>query len=169
MSTVLSIVFLVIITLVSGYFLYSISSLKKQLSGVNSDVEGLRKDIQTKADIEIKARNLDKKFSSLQLVFDQQYKYSLLLQEVRSRKPQFLDIESMDLKAGKMNVTGKADNYISIAEFINNLLNHSFTGGTKGLENLFTSVSLNSVSLENTENRIQFFIVVDFDPTLLKK
>lgn len=167
-STILSIIFLVLVVAASGYIFYLNSQTKKEIAALDSQIQGYRNEITSRSAIEVTVRNLDKKFKALGNIFDRQVKYSLLMEEIRIRKPATLNLDNMDLKDGKINLNGSADNYISIAEFINNLLNKNFSGGNKNLGSVFTSVSLNSVNMENSKNKIQFFVVVDFDSKVLK-
>jgi Tfp pilus assembly protein PilN len=168
LSTILSIIFLVLVIAASGYVLYLNSKVKAQIAGLDSEIQGFRNEITARADVEVTVRNLDKKYNSLKDIFSKQTKYSKLMEELRSRKPETLNFESLDVKEGRVNLNGIADNYVSIAGFVNNLLDKKFSGGAKGLEELFTAVSLNSVNMENSKNKIQFFLVVDFNEQLLK-
>ena len=168
LSAVIAIIFLALVALFSGYVFYMKSVSKKQIADLDSKISASRAQITAMADIEVTVRNLDKKYTGLQKVFTDRKKYSLLMTELRSRKPTGIGLESLDLKEGKINITGSAEDYISIADFINSLLNSKFEGGIKELQNVFTTVSLNSVSMESSKNSIQFFIVVDFDASKLK-
>jgi Tfp pilus assembly protein PilN len=168
LSTVVSIIFLVLIALFSGYVIYRQGVSKKQIAELDTKINAARAQITAMADIEVTVRNLDKKYTALQKIFTDNKKYSLLMTELRSRKPSGMVLENVDLKEGKMSVNGTADNYVSIADFINSLLNKKFEGGIKDLQEVFTIVSLNSVSMESSKNTIQFFIVVDFDSSKLK-
>jgi len=168
LSTVFSIIFLVLVIAASGYVLYLNSKIKSEISALDAEIQGFRNEITSRSSIEVTVRNLDKKYNSLKSIFEKQVKYSKLMEELRFRKPSTLELESIDVKEGRANINGVADNYVSIAEFVNNLLNENFSGGTKGLEDLFSTVSLNSVSMENSRNKIQFFLVVDFNSQLLK-
>jgi Tfp pilus assembly protein PilN len=167
-STVFSILFLVIVLAVGGYFYYITDVLKSQISSLDGEISSLRADITSLSDVEISARNLDKKYSVLENLFDNRLKYSLLLKEVKNRQPSDLEVQSLDVKPGNMNVSGVADNYISIANFVNSLVNDNFEGGIEELKGVFTSVSLNSVSLEGSTNKVKFFIVVDYDIEKIK-
>jgi len=167
-SAVIAMIFLVLVALFSGYVFYMQSVSKKQISELDSKINASRARITAMADIEVTVRNLDKKYIGLQKVFTDRKKYSLLMTELRTRKPAGIGLDSLDLKEGKINITGSAEDYISIADFINSLLNNKFEGGIKELQGVFTSVSLNSVSMESSKNSIQFFIVVDFDLSKLK-
>ncbi len=168
LSTIFVIIFLVIVTAVSGYFVYANSKHNKEIAKVNSDIVALQKEIQSNAEVEIKARNLDQKFTALNQVFNKQVKYSLLLKEIQIRKPDTVGIQTFDLSSGKLNISGLADNYVSISNYINNLVDKSYVGGIKGLEGLFTSVALNTVTMDESSNQIQFLIVVNFDESKLR-
>lgn len=168
LSTILSAVFLLLVIVGSGYIFYLNNRTKQQISALDSDIQGLRDQITARSSIEITVRNLDKKYKALTNIFDGQKKYSLLLEELNSRKPGNVTFESIDLREGKANINGLANNYIEIASFVGNLSNTNFEGGKKGLESLFTSVTINSVSMEKNKNKIAFFIVVDFKQELLK-
>ena len=167
-STVFSIVFLLIVLAVGGYFYYITNNLKSQISSLDGDISVLRADITNLSDVEISARNLDKKYNVLKTLFTQRLKYSLLLKEVKNRQPPDLEIQSLDIKPASMNVSGVADNYISIANFVNSLVSNEFEGGQEELKEVFTSVSLNSVSLEGSTNKVKFFIVVEYDMEKLR-
>ncbi|MFC1700518.1 PilN domain-containing protein [Patescibacteria group bacterium] len=162
-STVFFIVFLLVVLAVGGYFFYITNNLKSQVSSLDGEINTLRADIVGLSDVEISARNLDKKYVVLNTLFSERLKYSLLLKELGNRKPSDLEIQSLDIKPSSMNVSGVADNYISIANFVNSLVNNDFEDGLEGLKEVFISVSLNSVSLEGTTNKVKFFIVVEYD------
>ena len=167
-STVFSIVLLFIVLLVGGYYYYITNDVKSQISSLESEIQVLRADITDFSDVEISARNLDKKYNVLKSLFSERLRYSLLLKELRNRKPTDLEIQSLDIKPASMNISGIADNYISIANFVNSLVTKDFEGGVEGLKGVFTSVSLNSVSLEGSTNKVKFFIVVEYDVSKLK-
>jgi len=168
LSTIFSILFLVIIAGVSGYLYYRDYNHKKEMEALGSNIVSLQSEIQSMASVEVKARNLDKKYFALTQIFSKQKVYSKLLKEIRYRQPLSVDISEFNLRISQIDISGTADNYISIAELINNLLNKKFSGGVSGLEGLFTSVSLNSVSMDETQNNIRYFIVVSFNEELLK-
>lgn len=168
-STVVSIVFLVIVALVSVYLFIVTGGIKKQISAADSSIAYLRGSINNLSLVEISARNLDKKFKVLNTLFSQRPKYSALLEEFNVRKPKEILIDSLDVKTGTMNVSGSADNYIAIAGFVNNLLNKNFDAGNSKLKEVFTAVSLNSVSLEKSTGKVRFFIVVNYSDSLLKQ
>ncbi len=167
-STIITIFILFVTVGVTGYFLYTFSQLDTQNKGLSEQVTNLYAKINSQAKVEINARNLDKKYNSLTSIMDSRSYYSMLLTETKARKPDNLEIQGMDVKGGMATVTGKADTYIAISSFINNLLDKKFTTGNPKLQNLFTSVALNSVELASEDGRVKFLIVVNFDTTLLR-
>lgn len=170
MSTVVSILIGVAVGGISAFMFYQTQTLKGQIKAHEDRIESLRAEIKGQSDIEIVARNLDSKYKVLDNLLKDRVYYSKLMQEFKTRQPATISIDDFSLSAGNtINITGTADTYISIAQFINSLANKKFEGGTKGLEALFTSVSLNTVTTENSVNEIKFFIVVKFEPNLLKK
>lgn len=168
LSTVISILFLILVAGVAGYFLYLSYQHNQEMKALDTSIGNLRKEIQANSDVEIKARNLDQKYTALQQIFDKQRRYSLLLKELNARKPATVTIQSFDLSSGKSSVSGLADNYLSISNFISTLVDKNFSGGTPGLESLFTSIVLNSVTMDEAKTQIQFLIVINFDESKLK-
>lgn len=168
-STLFSIIFLILTVLIGAYFFVVINGIKKQITTVDGAIATLRGQIKNMAQVEISARNLNKKYKVLSTLFAQRPKFSVLLEELKVRLPQEITIDSMDVKTGTLNISGAADNYVAIASFINNLLNKSFEGGNANLKAVFTSVSLNSVNLEKATGVVKYFIVVNYDEAALRK
>jgi len=167
-STYISLGVLLLSVLISAYFVLAISNIKTQIVKIDADITSLRVQITKLSQVEISARNLDRKFNILLTLFKERPKYSLLLEEIKSRNPEELTIESLDVKTNQTTVSGIAGNYIAIASFINNLVSKNFEGGNPKLKDVFTSVTLNSVSLEKATNQVKFFIVVNFDEAKLR-
>jgi Tfp pilus assembly protein PilN len=170
-TTVLSILMALAVVAVSGYYFVRASTLESEIEEANAEVEGLRSQITDLSQIEVGARNLDLKYKALQEIFDNRVYYSLLLDEFENRVPENVDVDSFSLgQESTINISGKGDNYLAIAEFVNNLSDAEFDGGNDGLEALFTEVTLNSVSLDaQTEVEASFFIVINYNPELLTK
>jgi len=167
-STVVAILILLIVLGATGFLYYTNYNTQSEINALDVEIESLRNKIKAKSQVEISARNLDKKFSSLKTLMEERENFSKLLEEMRARKPVNLSIDSMDVRETKINLSGRADNYVSIANFANNLLNQEFLEGNTELSGLFTSVSLNSVTLERSDNRVKYLIIVDFNPEILK-
>lgn len=167
-STIVSIVLLVIVLGVGGVVWFNFSQVDSQNKVLLNQLADLRSKIMAQSDVEINARTLDKKYAVLTNVLNSRVYYSLLLREIKVRKPGNLTLTDLEVKGGTAHISGEADTYISISSFVNNLLNDSFVGGNPKLQKLFTAVSLNSVELSETNGRVKFFIVVSFDTSLLK-
>jgi Tfp pilus assembly protein PilN len=170
MSTWLSIGVLLIVGAVAGYDFYRQYDLKNQTKTLESEITSLRQQISSKADVEVNARNLDKKYTTLKDIFANRMLYSMLTSEVEKRTPAGIQMDSMTLQKGaKLNITGHADNYILIAAFTNNLSNQEFQEGDGTLKKLFKNVTLNSVNLEKNRNIVRFSINTDLNGDLLKQ
>jgi len=167
-STIFSIIFLFLTALAAAYCFFTINVINNQISKLDTGINSYRGNIRDLSEIEVSSRNLGKKYSALKGLFSQRPKYSLLLKELKVRQPPEVTIDSFDASSGKINISGISTSYISIANFVNNLLNNDFAGGNPNLKGLFTEVSLNSVSLEKSSNGVKFLIVVSYDEGKLK-
>lgn len=168
-STVVSLAFLGVVFLIGAYLFITTLGIKNQISAADNAIASLRGRINELSLVEISARNLSKKYKVLNTLFSQRPKFSSLLEELSIRKPKEISIDSLDIKTGSINVSGSARNYIAIAGFVNNLLSKTFEGGNAKLKEVFTTVSLNSVTLEKSTNQVKFFIVINYDDSLLKQ
>lgn len=169
-STWLSIAVLVLAAGAAGYYIYQTQTLKKQVGALDGEIGALRGEITKLAPVEVNARNLDKKYATLKDIYANRSLYSLLSTEIMARKPDEVTIDSITLQKGsKVNVAGHADNYISIALFTNNLVRVDYDKGDPVLKSLFTTVTLNSVSLEKSRNVVRFSINVDLNLELLRR
>jgi len=167
-STVFSIFVLVVVTGVSAYFFYKTMVLKGNIRELESQIEGYREEITSLAPIEISARNLYKKYVVLRDMFDDRKDYSFLFEEIDTRRPETIEINNLSIDKGtSMNISGTSDNYISIATFMNYLLDKKFENGNPDLSGIFTTVRLNSVNLDKGRSRVKFVIIVDFDGSKL--
>ncbi len=84
-STVFAIVLFVVVGCASAYVRYSVYKLQNQVEMHEENISQLRAEIQNMAEIEVVARNLDKKYAALQEAFDARIYYSTLLTELRNR------------------------------------------------------------------------------------
>ena len=170
LSTILSIVALVFITGLSVFSYYYTNKLKTDIVTKDQDIKRYQDRVDSLADIEATARNLEAKYIKLKGILDTDAKYSLLLRELKLRSSGIISIQNLSFGLNDtVNLTGDGDNYISIAKFIKNVNDTSFSSASKGMGGLFTGVTLNTVSLENRTNRAQFFIVINYDRKLLIK
>ncbi|RJR27393.1 hypothetical protein C4561_02475 [candidate division WWE3 bacterium] len=169
LSTVVSILILIIVGGIGGYFFYQTTTLSGSIDDLDSEVEKLRAEINSLAPVEISARNLDSKYKVLNEIFASRGNYSMLAEELRARTPEGILIDSFTLQKGtKISLSGVANNYILISNFMNNLLSPEFQGGNPQLRGMFTSVSLNSVNLEKSKGLVRFAITVDINLEMIK-
>lgn len=161
-SSVISILFLILALGIGVYFYVTTSKINADIKRTDGEIENFRSKIKSMSDVEVAARNLDKKYNSLKLLFDSRSRYSLLLKEVQSRKPDDVLIQNLDTKVGEISISGTSGNYVSVKNFMDNLLNKEFEGGDSRLKDLFVEVALNSVNLDKSSNTVKFFIVVSY-------
>lgn len=173
MSSVLSILLLVIVVCVSGYYWYRKSQITKAIAVQDENIDKSRTDITSLSEIEVVARELDAKYVVLDSFFDASYKYSILLDELQKRVPSdTVQIDNFTLVGddrSAISLSGTGLDYISIARFIDTLSDQNYPGVRPGFEHLFTNVTLNSVNLDNQDLSVTYFIVVDYDPSLLRQ
>jgi len=163
-STVFSLLMLLIVGGIAVYYFNTKSELNKNISSQEASIEDSRMQVKSMSEIEIVARNLFAKYKALNTIFAAKYNYSLLLEELRARTPSTIVIDNMAISgANTLTISGSGENYLAVAQFINDLTNVNFKNGHKGLEQLFTDVILNSVNLENKTNRASYFINVSFN------
>lgn len=167
-STIVSFVFLGLTVVASLTFFLIANSLRNQVNDTNLSIESLRNSIKSKSDIEIVARNVDKKYELLSGIIKNQPYYSKLLQEIMVRKPYGVNITSLSMGADStIDISGKATDYLLVSDFINKLTDKNFADGNQDLKALFTGVSLPSVNLENAGG-VAFSLQIKFDSSKLK-
>jgi len=159
-STTLSILVLVLVAGVGGFFYYKVHTVRTQVKDLEHKITNLRSDINDLSKIEIDARNLYKKSTILGSIFDSRAYYSKMLEELEVSVPSGVTIKSYGLnKENAVAIAGLAQTYNQVQEFSNKLLERP----------LFTEVTLNSVGLENNKERINFFILVAYNRELLNE
>ena len=157
-STVLAIFLLIVVAGIGAYYFYNATSLRNQISEHENNVTSLRGEISALATIEISSRNLYTKSSTLSTIFNERVLYSKMLENLDNSTPPSILVDSFSLgNNNTINVSGDGETYNSIQDFSNNLLE----------KDLFISVELNTVTLDSNDGRINFFIVVNYDPVLL--
>jgi len=168
LSTIISFVLLGLISIVAIYFLVVSYNLKKQGTELDANIESLRSSIKSQSALEIVSRNLDKKYDVLSSIFKNRSYSSRLLFELYSRKPEGVSISDFSLReGGLLEISGKADIYLLVADFTNALVNENFENGDPLLKKLFTEVTINAVNLES--DGAGFSISVKFDESKLKE
>ncbi len=168
LSTVFSIVLLVGIGIASVIVISMSLSLNKELKDETDKVESYRNSIKAMATTEVISRNLFKKYTVLKGLFESRIYFSTLMKELNIRRPSGVLLTDLGLKENTLIISGNSDNYISVAAFMNNLLDKNFQGSSN-IEGLFKSVTLTSVSLGKREGSIDFSMKVEIDTKGLKK
>ncbi|MBI2620608.1 hypothetical protein HYW61_00085 [candidate division WWE3 bacterium] len=169
-GTVVTLAIFVITAIFTGYLLYVTGKLKRESASLDLNISRHRSEIKDLAVIEISARNLDAKYDTLKSIMQSRLYYSTLLSELEKRLPSSVDIESLGVGSeNKLSVSGTGTDYISISKFINTLTNQEFSSAGEGLGDLFSNVTLNSVSLDQQTTRAKYFMVVDINLDLLKR
>ena len=170
LGTVVSLALFFVVAIASGILFYFSNSLKNQALELDAGINKQRSGIKKLADIEISARNLDARTSTLKSIYAQSRYYSRLLDELEKRLPAEVVIESLGIGNGNsVSISGTGADYISLAKFISTVSNQKFEGAGAGLSSLFTNVTLNSVSLDQQTAKAKYFMVVEVNPTLLEK
>ena len=160
-STIVSIAVFLLVLAVSGYVFYTTATLNAAILERDGKIAALRNDIEFMSGIEISARNLGQKSETLQNILKTRPYYSKMLVEFEKRIPETVTIDNFSVgRDNTINVSGSGIDYISIARFIQDLASQN---------SLFTGVALNSVNLDAQNGRAAFFIVITFDPALLRK
>lgn len=169
-STIVSFVALGIVVILSIYYLITVGGMKRQITTLDASITSLRGNIRSLSPIEIVARNVDKKYKVLNSIFKNRTYYSKLMEEINARKPNGVTLVDLNLREkDKLNISGKADTYILVADFTNTLLDKSFTGGNTQLKDLFGEVTLNAVNLENRGGGVNFSLTIVFNPQKLQE
>jgi Tfp pilus assembly protein PilN len=166
-TTVLTIIILVVVALASAALFYYTFGLRRQKNQLESDVQGLRTEIDSRKTFEIEARNLSKKVNGLSSILDKRVHYSLLLEELAARKPEALKITGLTVKDGSFTLSGNSNSYLVLSTFMNNLGNKKFDQGSKNLQPLFTAIHLQSVNLSDNKKDITFALTIKYDSSLL--
>ena len=169
-GTILAVFILLIVLGFAAYLVYSSTQVKSEIASLETDIGKNRTAIKELSTIEISARSLDARYRALKLLFENRRYYSILLTELEKRLPaSSIVIESLTLNADNTaNVSGAGADYLSIARLAKNLADSNFSGAQAKLGALFTNVSLNSVNLDQQTSKAKFFIIVEFDPKLLR-
>ena len=164
-STIFTVVSLLITLVISGILLFVNNNLNNQVQDTEQQISSIRRNIQSNSQIEIVARNLDKKFFTLKEILVSTPKYSNLLNEVYIKKPEGIDLYDIAVRGEDiLEINGKADAYLLVAEFMDNISNDLISQG-QGYSGLFTQTNLNTVTLES--DGASFSLSVYFDKSIL--
>jgi hypothetical protein len=172
LSSLISIVLLLAAAGVAGYFWYQLDSLNKELTVSKDKVSAHRRDIENLSSIEQTARELDVKYTAVNDFLSGNVAYSIILTEFDKRKLDDITIESFsfsDNSSGtSINISGSGSNYLSIAKFIEIMSDEDYALADSRYKDLFTSVTLNSVSRDAQSAEVSFFMVISYDTSLLE-
>ena len=158
LSTILALVLLVIVGSIGGYFFYRTFAIKQEMNMLEASINGYRSQISELTEIEINARSLYTKSTTLQSIFDTSPTYSILLDSLDRATPSEITVDSFGLsEENTITVSGRASTYNAVQDFSNRLLS----------QDMFTRVELNSVGLESRTEQVSFFIIVSFNGDLL--
>lgn len=170
MSSVLAVLILLLVLAGAGYFFYINSQLQNTLKDTEAQITSLRGQIVALSDTEITARNLFKKYTSLQDIYGKRNRYSAVLEEFNKRKTEGVKVDDFAIDSkGIITISGSGDNYLLVAKFMKDLTDKDFSQASMDYKELFTAVTLNTVNLSNAENRASFSLSVTYNPELLKK
>jgi Tfp pilus assembly protein PilN len=177
MSTIFSIFLLILVGGIAGYYFYLSNSMSSRLAAETANTEALRGEIKRLASIEIVARNLDKKYTTLKDIFNTREKYSLVLKDLKVRTPQSITVTDLSLaKDQTLAVSGDGTDYLAVSAFASYLTGENVAQSTEAekypeLEKnkIFKAVSLNSVSLDAQKKNVNFFLVLSYIKEALTK
>lgn len=159
-STIFAIILLIIIGGIGGYFYYRVFTTKQQIKDLDTQIADQRAKVTQMKDIEIVARNLYKKSSTLQQIFDTRIYYSKLVTNVNDSTPPSVVVDSFGLgKENTISLSGKADDFRAVQDFMDRL----------NSKELFESVAINSAGLENRSSKTSFMLVVTYKGDLLRE
>lgn len=169
LSTVISVLILVIVGSISGYLYYQKSTLENNSALYQTQIEESRAKIEQLSQIEVSARNLDTKYTTLKAIFDSRFYYSRLLNELNRRTPSSIAIENFSIAPdSRVTLSGVGTDYLSISQFVERLNASLEEEDATYIDGLFTDVTLNSVSLDPQNGRVRYFIIVSVDTAKLK-
>lgn len=157
-STVMAVLLFLVIAGTGYYMYYTTSQLRQEIAVQENQIDELRTEIRGLDNIEINARNLFKKSTTLKNIFNSRKYYSILLNELNSSIPDGVSVGSFTMgKENTINLAGSAQTYNLVQDFTNLILERD----------IFEQVSLNSVSLDSQDSSVSFFVIVTFNGELL--
>ncbi|MEK7595835.1 MAG: PilN domain-containing protein [Patescibacteria group bacterium] len=166
------IMFLLVLAGSVGISFY-LRSIDGELAVANQNVEDKKKRIGDRAEIEIRARNLDSKYNYLTDIFKNRLYYSILLSELSKRVPSNAHISTIDSSEPEtLNLSGDSTDYVALAKLLNALASSEYASPSATAnpqQNLFSSVTINTVTLDPNDSRAKFNLVITVDTERLKK
>lgn len=157
---------------ITGYLVYYSNSLDQIINEKTLAVDEKKKKISDKSALEILVRNLDTKQKSLTDILSKRVYYSKLLEELSSRVPGAVSINSLDSSSPtQLNISGSANDYVALAKFLNSLANPTLSTSSANSKenNMFKSVAINSVTLDPITANAKFSLSLGVDTKKLTK
>jgi len=146
--------------LVFGYRLKLDADLKNNEKLVTREQEKIR-DL---SGIEQDARRLKAKSEAADKIFQNQNRFSILLDNLAESTPQDVTVTNFStIEAGKVGISGNAQSYNSLANFILTALDQNYGG------KIFNGADLTSVSLDEVTGRARFAMVFYLKSNVLVK
>ena len=146
--------------LVFGYRLKLDSDLENNEKLVTREQEKIR-DL---SGIEQDARRLKAKSEAADKIFQNQNRFSILLDNLAESTPQDVTVTNFStIEAGKVGISGNAQSYNSLANFILTALDQNYGG------KIFNGADLTSVSLDEVTGRARFAMVFYLKSNVLVK
>jgi Tfp pilus assembly protein PilN len=166
-STYFTLLMLIVVSGVAGYFYYQAFNLQSAISVEDVAIEDLRNDISDLSEVEVNARNLEKKLNAITTVLDSRIAHSEVIKEVYGRKPQNVVIESFTVtEDSRISITGEAFSYDDVSDFVATL-NEVRNENLVTIPNLFIDIQLPTVSKSSQSGSINYLIQASFDPGAL--
>lgn len=155
--------FLVLGLLSVSFFTYRIK-LKSDGDSLDRQIKREQEKIADLTNIEQDARRLKVKSEVIGKVFKNQNRYSFLLDTLSESTPREVTITNFSTSGeSKINLSGTAFSYVSLANFILTALDPSFGG------KIFNGADLTSVSLDDISGKAKFTLVFYIKSNVLSK
>lgn len=143
-----------------GYRLRLGIDFQSQEKSVNRELEKI-KDLSS---LEQDAKRLKIKSDAVGKIFKNQNNFSILLDTLSESTPKDVTISNFaTVGENKIGITGSAQSYVSLANFILTSLDPTFGG------KIFNGADLTSVSLDDVNGRIKFTLVFYLKSSVLMK
>ncbi len=161
-STVFTIILMLAVGGLSFYYYGKARALKSSITSAGNRISNARGKIDDMSETEIVARNLYKKYSVISDIFDERIRFSSLFDHFDSKVPSGVFISSLNFRgAGEINISGDANNYILVSQFLDNL-------NSDDEAQIFSEANLSSASLNATDRSVSFSISITYDSDIIR-
>lgn len=153
-STKAAVLLVLILVGIAAYFYTQSSSLKNQVSSLETQETDLMSQRDSMTEIEGYAKKLSGKYFLLQKYLESRLKYSSVILELLARVPAGVAFENLDFEgAGKRTrVSGTSSDVVSVSAFVNSLAKEgnssSESSVSLGGKNAFSDVRLDSLKVD---------------------